>query len=281
MCRLFGFRSVIQSQVHQSLVSAENALLVQSEKHPEGWGVAYYVAEAPHVIKSVQTAVNDKLFRQVSGVVSSQTVIAHLRRATIGELSIVNTHPFQFGSWTFAHNGNIKNFSEVAPRLKEEISPELQRFILGETDSELIFYLILTELAKTVPLHEKSCSIDALSSACRRALDKITSATGGYCENDQADPDENTFLSFIISNGQAILAHHGGKTLYYSTYKNLCSVKSTCPAYAEECEAPTKTGFVNHLLFSSEQLEGENIWLPMSSGQMIGVDGHMWLRQYD
>ena len=43
MCRLFGFRSVIPSQMHRSLIAADNALGRQSERHPDGWGVAYYV----------------------------------------------------------------------------------------------------------------------------------------------------------------------------------------------------------------------------------------------
>ena len=74
MCRLFGFRSVIQSQVHRSLVSADNALLLQSSDHPDGWGVAYYQEGSPHLIKSASTAIDDHLFRRVSGIVSSQTV---------------------------------------------------------------------------------------------------------------------------------------------------------------------------------------------------------------
>ena len=31
MCRIFGFRSVMQSHVHRSLVSADNALIQQSD----------------------------------------------------------------------------------------------------------------------------------------------------------------------------------------------------------------------------------------------------------
>ena len=38
MCRLFGFRSVIQSQVHRSLVDADNALGQQSVRHQDGCG---------------------------------------------------------------------------------------------------------------------------------------------------------------------------------------------------------------------------------------------------
>ena len=136
MCRIFGFRSVIESGVHESLVHADNALMNQSSAHPDGWGVAYYQAGAPHLIKSVSTAVNDHLFRRVSGVVSSQTVLAHLRKATQGELSILNTHPFQFGQWTFAHNVNIKGFHiQHRDVLMNAIDTDLRRYILGDTDS--------------------------------------------------------------------------------------------------------------------------------------------------
>ena len=77
MCRLFGFRSVLRSQVHRSLRTADNALAVQSRAHPDGWGVAYYVAGAPHVIKSTGMAGSDHLFERVSGLLTSETVVAH------------------------------------------------------------------------------------------------------------------------------------------------------------------------------------------------------------
>ena len=85
MCRLFGFRSVIPSRVHRSLLAAENALGVQSNDHPDGWGVAFYVDGAPHVTRSPLTALGDSLFHRLSGVVSSQTVLAHVRKATQGD----------------------------------------------------------------------------------------------------------------------------------------------------------------------------------------------------
>ena len=84
MCRLFGFRSVIPSQVHRSLLAAENALGVQSNQHPDGWGVAFYVDGSPHVTRSPTTALGDALFHRLSGVVSSETVLAHVRKATQG-----------------------------------------------------------------------------------------------------------------------------------------------------------------------------------------------------
>ena len=153
MCRIFGFRSVMQSQVHRSLVSADNAFMRQSERHPDGWGVAYYVADAPHVVKGASAAFGDQLFKHVSGIVTSETVLAHLRKATQGELSTINTHPFQYGHWVFAHNGNIANFAEIRDVLLGRIPPVLRRFILGTTDSEVLFYLLLGKMAQRCELH--------------------------------------------------------------------------------------------------------------------------------
>src|SRR5688572_18576738 len=113
MCRLFGFRSVIPSKVHRSLVEVDNALCTQSRRHPDGWGVAYYIDGSPHVVKSSSTALNDHLFQRVGGIVSSETVVAHVRKATVGTQSILNSHPFQYGRWVFAHNGDVPLFEDV------------------------------------------------------------------------------------------------------------------------------------------------------------------------
>ncbi|HAA58237.1 MAG TPA: class II glutamine amidotransferase [Myxococcales bacterium] len=279
MCRLFGFRSVIPSQVHTSLMSADNALMVQSERHPDGWGVAYYVAGAPHLIKSASTAIQDSLFQHVSGVVSSETVIAHLRKATQGELSIINTHPFQYGSWVFAHNGNLRNFSEHRDELRAKIAPKLKRFILGGTDSEVLFYLILTHLERRVELHRAGVSIEDAVAAIQETVEEVCEIVGDYSHDDSCGPYE-TYLSFILSNGQMMLAHQGGQQLFYSTYKHKCSVSHMCPSYGKECESPTEKGFINHMIFSSEPLQGENVWVRMVPGQIIGVDWRMQVGRF-
>ena len=279
MCRLFGFRSVIQSQVHHSLISAENALEVQSNKHPDGWGVSYYTAGAPHVIKSDKTAINDNIFKKISGIVSSETVIAHLRNATLGSVNILNTHPFQYGNWIFAHNGNIRNFDKYRDEITSKISPHLKRFILGNTDSEIIFYYILSKLSEKVELSDKHCDINSLQEAIRKAVSELVETVGDYCIHDDGSNTE-TFLTFIITNGKTMMAHQGGKKLYYSTYKVKCSERDTCPYFSPECEAPTENGKINHLIFSSEPLHGENTWIPMRVGQMIGVDEEMNLSIY-
>jgi glutamine amidotransferase len=276
MCRIFGFRSVIQSQVHRSLVSADNALMQQSDRHPDGWGVAYYNAGAPHVIKAVSSAQVDHLFRRVSGIVASETVLAHLRKATQGSLSIINTHPFQFGHWVFVHNGNIKGFAELRDELVGRVPPILRRFILGDTDSEVFFYLLLGHMAKRCELHRAGFPIEGLVEAVTDTVEEVTALAGAICPQDDGPPTEN-FLTFVITNGATMVAHQGGKELHFSTYKTRCPERDDCPSFRPECEAETRSGFVNHLLVSSEPLMGENVWDKLQPGEVVGVDWRMQL----
>ena len=278
MCRLFGFRSVIESQVHKSLLGADNAILHQSGFHSDGWGVSYYVAKSPHVIKSISQAMHDSLFRKVSGIVASQTVLAHLRKATQGNLCITNTHPFQHGHWTFVHNGNLMGFQEKKDLLLRQVSPLLRRYILGETDSEVLFYLLLSHLSRRVPLHNPGCSLDDLFDSIEDCLLQVHDILGPFHPNDDG-PSTQNYWTFILTDGASMVGFHGGKTLYYSTFKRECSEAERCPSYNTSCENPTSNGFVNHLLFSSEPLKGENTWQPLSPGTMLGVDWNMKLGQ--
>lgn len=280
MCRIFGFRSVMQSQVHRSLVSADNALMQQSERNPDGWGVTYFLGGAPHVIKSVSTAVSDEMFKRVSGVVTSETVLAHVRKATQGQLNILDTHPFQFGKWVMVHNGNIANFPELRPKLIENIAPVMRRFILGRTDSEVLFYTLLSKMAERCDLERRGYPLQDLAAAAREAIASICDLAGELCFVEGADPAANNFLTFVITNGQTMLAHQGGQVLHCSTHKNHCSERDSCPYFADECERKVDHGFVSHLVFSSEPLQGENVWEKMQPGEMIGVDWRMQMRRF-
>lgn len=275
MCRLFGFRSVINSQVHSSLLHAENSLRDQSVKHPDGWGIAYYLEQTPHLVKSSDTALTNNLFKKVSGVVSSQTVMAHIRKATQGEHNILNSHPFQYGSWIFAHNGHIREFDQNKKLLMNLIDPDLRRFVLGTTDSEVFFFVILTELKKMYPLTEKHIPLDQLKIAIENSILKITNIAGNLTNRDKPEPNEN-YLSFLLTNGETFVGFQGGQPLKFCSHKTKCPERDACPFFADACEAPAIIGQkVNHLIFTSENIEGVNVWNTMQPGEMVGIDHTM------
>ena len=268
VCRLFGFRSVIPSQVHRSLLAADNALHKQSERHPDGWGVAYYVDGAPHVTKSAAGAMDDALFRRVSGIVSSETVVAHIRKATQGSMTVLNSHPFQYGRWVMAHNGDVPRFPEVRETLELAIAPRLRRFILGDTDSERVFFLFLTELSKYGELGGRL----GIEEVVRSLRDTVT-LVRQLADSDAA----RSLLTLLVTNGQVMAAHQGGRELYYSTWKRRCADRDVCPSLSAVCEAPSLSGSVNHMLIASEPLQGENVWEPIGEGDIVGVDWRMRL----
>lgn len=276
MCRLFGFRSIITSQVHSSLIHAENALMDQSIKHPDGWGLAYYIQSTPHLIRSSKSAIDDHIFEKVSGVVSSQTVMAHIRNATHGDHNILNTHPFQYGPWVFAHNGNIKKFNELKPKLLEKVSPNLKRFILGNTDSEVIFFIILTFIESHFPLDKKDISVTQLQKPLEEAIKFITSLSGPLLHQHETIPTEN-YLSFLLTNGVTFVGFHGGQPLKYCTHKSQCPERDLCPFFDnKKCESKAnKDNIINHLILTSEEIKGVNIWTDLRPGELVGIDHEM------
>jgi len=123
--------------------------------------------------------------------IKSDNIIAHIRKATQGVVTLANTHPFVrelWGRyWVFAHNGDLKGF---APRLHGAFRP------VGETDSELAFCWLMQELAKA---HASVPPIKELTRTLRE-LAPVPAAHGTF--------------NFMLSNGQALWAHCSTK-LYH------------------------------------------------------------------
>lgn len=327
MCRLFGFRSILKSKVHRSLIAAENSIALQSARHQDGWGLAYYINRIPHMVKSSKPANSDTIFTRVSGVVASETVLAHIRQATTGDSNTLNSHPFQHGNWVFAHNGQINDFPLHKQKLMRHIAPSLRHFVLGDTDSEVFFYLFISELTRrTSDIHRQGTNIQDVASAlsstvqllqdiCDKTLpssplDSISSSPSAAissaaspaimasCPTVPLSPTSTNFfdaysddtamnikmgksmLTCIVTDGHSMLGLKMRKPLLYSTYKSKgCADRHSCSSYSTECENPTKSGLVNHFILASEMLQGENTWIDVRDGDIIGVDWRMVLHR--
>lgn len=165
-------------------------------------------------------------------------------------------------------------------RLEEFIDPSLRRYVFGKTDSEVIFFILLTELKRRGLLFDGAarCPLE-LVSAIATCVNILIDVAGPIHERSDGDPGEN-YYSFIITNGPVMAGFNGGKDLHYSTHKTCCSVKAGCPLFSEFCEKPASVnGTVRHLLISSEVIEGENVWEFLPRGELVGVGGDMVFRR--
>ena len=278
MCRLYAFRSSLRSAVHQSLLAAENALAQQSKAHPDGWGIGYYIDDYPHLYRNPSQALEDGLFRDLGGVVSTYTLVGHIRKASVGPVNLLNCHPFQFGNWLFAHNGEIAAYNEdplVRQRVYDLVSPRFHRHLLGSTDSEVVFFVFLSRLAaRFEDFHLPGLPFQAVADELRATTDEIIAIS------DTAG-EQQTKLTTIVTNGNLMLGHRFRMPLHLSTYKTKCPESGDCSFYRPSmCEAAVNDGIVRHLVLTSEKpAENPNVWSELADGETVGVDWGMHFRR--
>lgn len=145
MCRLFGMTGGRQAvRATFWLLEAPDSLAQQSRREPDGTGLGYFDDQgAPHVDKAPLAAYEDQEFARQAREVCSRTFVAHVRYASTGKLTMVNTHPFEQQQRLFAHNGVIGDL----PALERELGPAMS-WVQGETDSERFFALITKEIER-------------------------------------------------------------------------------------------------------------------------------------
>ncbi|WP_434777327.1 class II glutamine amidotransferase [Neisseria sp. Ec49-e6-T10] len=156
-----------------------------TDEHADGFGIAFFEGKGVRLFRddkpSAHSPVAD-LVRQYQ--IKSTNVIAHIRKATQGQVNLANTHPFErelWGQyWVFAHNGNLENFHFSHA---EYFNP------VGETDSEQAFCFILEQLRQKYPTRPNN---QAIFQEVKMLSEKIR-AYGTF--------------NFILSNGDWMMAH--------------------------------------------------------------------------
>ncbi len=207
MCRLYAFHANEPTKVECPLIYSQNALLAQSAQdtggmsHTNGWGIATYKDGLPSVERKAWAAYQGEAFEKAAGHIYSKTVLAHIRRATIGAPSISNTHPFVSDQWTFIHNGTVPGFQNFKSQLIDEIDERYRPKILGETDSEHVFYLFLTNCRR----HKNRTIIDNL----KKTVQKI------HQWSRDVAPGAKMGLNMLISDGRNIYGSRIGRSLFY------------------------------------------------------------------
>ncbi len=188
MCQLMGMNARRPTDVMFSFAG----LATRADEHKDGFGIAFFEGRGLRHFVDHHSARVSPLAELVKHYpIQSDVVIAHIRKATQGVVSLENTHPFMrelWGRyWVFAHNGDLKAFQ---PRLHAAFRP------VGQTDSERAFCWLMQELAKA---HADMPAIDELNHTLRELLPQL---------------NRHGTFNMLLSNGQALWAH-GSTKLHY------------------------------------------------------------------
>ena len=112
-------------------------------EHADGWGLASFTPDGSGLtlIREDAPAAFSSLADQLAERSPQALVsIAHIRKATQGQVALENCHPFARSwmgqTWVFAHNGNLAGAIPHGDRYRP----------FGNTDSEAAFCWILDQL---------------------------------------------------------------------------------------------------------------------------------------
>lgn len=185
MCQLLGMNCATPTDITFSFRGFSQRAGITSD-HSDGFGIAFFEDKACRLFVDNQSAVESPIADLVRNYpIKSRNVIAHIRKATQGKITLENSHPFireLWGrQWIFAHNGDLHGF---APRLSGKFTP------VGNTDSELAFCYLLDHLVLKFGYIEPSLS-EIFS-----VLEEISPHVA-----------EHGTFNFCLSNGQALFSY--------------------------------------------------------------------------
>lgn len=139
MCELFGISSARKVDCSDLL----NTFFSHAAEHPDGWGLARFYGNSVSLEKEPVSALESVYLKnRLTDEIREDVLIAHIRKASVGNLSYRNSHPFARRDasgrlWTLAHNGTIFESPELAPYA------QIQK---GSTDSERILYYLVDRI---------------------------------------------------------------------------------------------------------------------------------------
>ncbi len=255
MCRLLGIVSSEPTDFKIVLREAPRSMAALSREHRDGWGIAVFDDDAGGwcVERGAACAGEDARFHELAVGSRGEIMVSHVRQKTVGDTSLLNTHPFDRGRWVFAHNGTIRDLAW----LRSRTSPERLSEIRGDTDSELLFAWLLTRL------DEAGVAGGCATEATDRALGVATRAAR-----------EHTGLgafNFLLSDGTTTYAHRFGRTMFLLERGPLDAVRTrrTSPD-----GTVFETPWSSHRLavfIASEQMTDEP-WQHVEEGMLIRID---------
>lgn len=156
-----------------------------TDSHADGFGIAFFEGHGVRLLQDDKPCAHSPVADLVQKYqIKSENVIAHIRKATQGQVHLVNTHPFVreiWGEyWVFAHNGNLRNFNINSG---EFFNP------VGTTDSEAAFCYLLEQLRQRFRYKPEDKELFA-------AITEITHELRQY-----------GLFNYMLSNGDWLIAH--------------------------------------------------------------------------
>lgn len=249
MCQLLGMNCNVPTDICFSF-SGFHHRGGRTDQHVDGWGIAFYEGPGCRLFIDTKPAAESPVAALVRNYpIRSLNVIAHIRKATVGNVAIENTHPFvreMWGRyWTLAHNGTLKGFAA-------RFNGRYRRYIpVGRTDSELAFCHILETLRRLFP-------------AGQPELPELYGALANITADLAAFGDFN----YLLSNGDVLFAYCAKRLAYIVRKAPFTTAHLVDEDYAVDFSLLT-TPADRVAVIATVPLTDNEAWTTMAPGELL------------
>ena len=207
MCELFAISSADSMQPTDILKS----FFSHSDTHADGWGLAIFTSNSVNLEKEPVKATDSSYLKyRLNSLNNVSNMFAHIRKATRGDVTYNNCHPFvmcdcEGRMWTLMHNGTIFNCPRLEPYVQEQ---------LGMTDSERILCYIIDKINAASVIKQRGLSVEERF----KLLDEIVCEVSAHNK-----------LNLIIYDGEIFYIHTNYKNSLYVHQEMNKAIFATVP----------------------------------------------------
>jgi glutamine amidotransferase len=247
------------TEIGCELIEAQNSLIRQSQRdarglsNPHGWGIGRWTGRDVDCKREAEPASEDEDFRMGAANLEGKTILAHIRRATVGSPRIENTHPFLHAHSMLAHNGHIPDFDQVRPKMLDAMTEQHRDAILGDTDSEHFFHLLLS-----IREREDLTMHDGLARAVEQVFEMA---------KDLA-PDDEVALNFLWTEEEKLVGCRLNRELWYIEREG----RHRCNICGDFHTSATENDDYKSTVMASERLTDSESWTEVPNASVFWID---------
>jgi glutamine amidotransferase len=208
-------------------------------------------------VKSVEAAFSDLRFDELAKSVATTALVAHVRQASVGRTTLVNTHPFVHGHWVFVHNGTLQDFAARKGQLLDAIPDDLRQMIRGDTDSEHVFLFWLSQLRSAAGGLDISLGVGTITATLQQTIKLLD---GWF----PAHNGEESKFNFLVTDGRLLAATRWGHSLS-------CLERRGCVSTGGNDRPLHATDTFRAVCIASEATDGDR-WREVPDRSLLVID---------
>jgi ergothioneine biosynthesis protein EgtC len=275
MCRFIAYIGN-PITLDELILKPENSLIRQSYHAREmaeplngdGFGIGWYdkqIRETPALFRWITPAWSNQNLLHNAPMLRTSCLVAHIRAATEGFVSELNTHPFLFRQYLFMHNGGIRSFKKIKRALINRLPEDIYLWIKGQTDSEHICALLMANIRTHA--NEDLATVDQLADAFQETFNQLEEIKREH------GIDEVSNYNMVLTDGIRMVATRYSsapekeiRTLYYAMGERFECEEGVCRIVRE------KIGGKTILIVSEKLTDIEEDWQEVPQNHIMMVD---------